>query len=66
MQVELTPTGSGSPSQIQTLEIIDQVSYSITPDVFTCTYMLSNADVQAFFRLDNTLFGVLDTDKLGY
>jgi hypothetical protein len=66
VQVELTPTGGGSPSQIQTLEIIDQISYSITPDVFTCTYMLSNADVQAFFRLDNTLFGVLDTDKLGY
>ena len=66
VQVELTPTGGGSPSQIQTLEIIDQISYSITPDIFTCTYMLSNADVQAFLRLDNTLFGVLDTDKLGY
>tara|TARA_R100000231_G_scaffold4219_3_gene7249 strand:- start:9850 stop:11082 length:1233 start_codon:yes stop_codon:yes gene_type:complete len=66
VQVELTPTGSGSPAQIQTLEIIDSISYSITPDIFTCTYMLSNADVQAFFRLNNTLFGVLDTDKLGY
>lgn len=66
IQVELTPPGSGSPSQLQTLEIIDTISYSITPDIFTCTYKLSNADVQAFFRLDNTLFGVLDTDKLGY
>ena len=67
VQIELTPPGTGgSPAQIQTLEIIDQISYSITPDVFTCTYMLSNADVQAFFRLDNVLFGVLDTDKLGY
>ena len=66
VQVELTPPGSGSPSQISSLEIIDSISYSITPDLFTCTYMLSNADVQAFLRLDNTLFGVLDTDKLGY
>ena len=66
VQVELTPVGSGSPAQIQTLEIIDTISYSITPDIFTCTYQLSNADVQAFFRLNNTSFGVLDTDKLGY
>ena len=67
VQVELTPPGSGgSPAQVTSLEIIDSISYSITPDLFTCTYMLSNADVQAFLRLDNTLFGVLDTDKLGY
>ena len=67
VQVELTPPGSGgSPAQISTLEIIDSISYSITPDIFTSTIMLSNADRQSFFRLDNTLFGVLDTDKLGY
>ena len=47
-------------------EIIDSVTYNITPDVFTVSYKLSNADVQAFMRLDNTLFGILDTDKLGY
>jgi len=66
VQVELTPPGSGSPSQLSSLEIIDTISYSITPDIFTCSYALSNANVQAFMRLDNTLFGVLDTDKLGY
>ena len=66
VRVELTPPGSGSPSQISSLEIIDSVAYSITPDIFSTTYQLSNADVQAFFRLDNTLFGILDTDKLGY
>lgn len=67
VQVELTPPGSGgSPAQISTLEIIDSISYSITPDIFTSTIMLSNADRQSFFRLNNTLFGVLDTDKLGY
>ena len=44
----------------------DSISYNITPNIFTCSYKLSNADVQAFMRLDNALFGKLDTDKLGY
>lgn len=66
VKVELTPPGGGSPSQITKNEIIDSISYNITPDIFSCTYLLSNADVQAFMRLDNALFGVLDTDKLGY
>jgi len=66
VKVELTPPGSGSPSQITKNEIIDSISYNITPDIFSCTYQLSNADVQSFMRLNNTLFGILDTDKLGY
>jgi len=66
VKVELTPPGGGSPSQITSNEIIDSISYNITPDIFSCSYKLSNADVQAFMRLDNVLFGVLDTDKLGY
>ena len=66
VKVELTPPGSGSPAQITSNEIIDSISYNITPALFTCSYKLSNADVQAFMRLDNALFGVLDTDKLGY
>jgi hypothetical protein len=66
VNVELTPPGGGSPSQITSNEIIDSISYNITPDIFSCSYKLSNADVQAFMRLDNVLFGILDTDKLGY
>ena len=66
VKVELSPVGGGSPAQISTNEIIDSISYNITPDIFSCSYKLSNADVQAFLRLDNVLFGVLDTDKLGY
>jgi len=66
IKVELSPPGGGSPSQITSNEIIDSISYNITPDIFSCSYKLSNADVQAFMRLDNVLFGVLDTDKLGY
>ena len=66
VKVELTPPGSGSPAQITSNEIIDSISYNITPDIFSCSYNLSNADVQAFMRLDNALFGILDTDKLGY
>tara|TARA_R100001460_G_scaffold22434_2_gene45668 strand:- start:8142 stop:9374 length:1233 start_codon:yes stop_codon:yes gene_type:complete len=66
VSVELTPPGGGSPAQISSLEILDSIAYSITPDTFKVSYKLSNADQQAFLRLDNTLFGVLDTDKLGY
>ena len=66
IKVELSPPGGGTPSQITKNEIIDSISYNITPDIFSCSYKLSNADVQAFMRLDNVLFGVLDTDKLGY
>ena len=66
VKVELTPPGSGSPGQITSNEIIDSISYNITPTIFSCSYKLSNADVQAFMRLNNTLFGVLNTDKLGY
>ena len=66
VKVELTPPGSGSPAQITSNEIIDSINYNITPDIFSCSYKLSNADVQAFMRLDNALFGILDTDKLGY
>lgn len=66
VKVELTPPGSGSPAQITSNEIIDSITYNITPTIFSCSYKLSNADVQAFMRLNNTLFGVLNTDKLGY
>jgi len=66
VNVELTPPGSGSPSQITSLEILDSITYNVTPDTFKVAYKLSSANQQAFMRLDNTLFGVLDTDKLGY
>ena len=66
VNVELSPPGSGSPSQIVSLEILDSITYSVTPDTFKVNYKLSKADQQAFMRLNNTLFGILDTDKLGY
>ena len=66
VNIELTPPGSGSPSQITSLEILDSITYSVTPDTFKVNYKLSKADQQAFMRLDNNLFGILDTDKLGY
>lgn len=66
VNIELTPPGSGSPSQIVSLEFLDAINYSITPDTFKVSYKLSSANQQAFLRLDNALFGILDTDKLGY
>ena len=66
VNVELTPPGTGSPSQITSLEVLDSITYNVTPDTFKVAYKLSSANQQAFMRLDNTLFGILDTDKLGY
>jgi len=66
VNIELTPPGGGSPSQIVSREILDAINYSITPDTFKVGYKLSSANQQAFLRLDNTLFGHLDDDKLGY
>ena len=66
VKVEITPPGSGSPAQVTQLEILDSIKYNVSPDTFKVTYKFSNADQQAFFRLDNSLFGLLDTDKLGY
>ena len=40
VNVELTPPGSGSPSQITTLEILDSITYSVTPDTFKVNYKL--------------------------
>ena len=66
VKVEITPPGSGSPAQVTQLEILDSIKYNVSPDTFKVTYKFSNAAQQEFFRLDNSLFGLLDTDKLGY
>ncbi len=66
VSIELSPPGTGSPSQITSLETLDSISYNITPDTFKVGYKLSSANQQAFLRLNNNLFGILDTDKLGY
>jgi hypothetical protein len=46
--------------------IIEGVNVSATPAGAVFTYYVSGADLNAYLILDNTTFGVLDANKLGY
>lgn len=46
--------------------IIEGVSMSATPESSRYTFYLSSADLNAYLKLDNTIFGRLDYNKLGY
>lgn len=46
--------------------IIEGVTMSATPAGASFTYYVSGADLNAYMILDDSLFGVLDSNKLGY
>jgi hypothetical protein len=46
--------------------IVEGVTMSATPAGSSFTFFLSGADLNAYLRLDNTVFGKLDFNKLGY
>jgi hypothetical protein len=46
--------------------IIEGVSMTATPESSRYTFYLSGADLNAYLILDNTVFGTLDNNKLGY
>ena len=46
--------------------IIEGVTMSATPAGASFTYFVSGADLNAYLILDNTVFGTLDYNKLGY
>lgn len=67
--VKRTPPGSGSPTTIVKLSIIDGIAFSL--DVSASTYQMAircgSVDTRAFFKLDDPVFGLLDSgNKLGY
>jgi hypothetical protein len=64
IKIEITPPGEGS--QIARQSVIDGISFAITPDDFTLRYNVSDAVNSAFFRLNDTVFGALDDDRLAY
>jgi len=64
IKIEITPPGEGS--QISRQSVIDGISFAITPDDFTLRYNVSDAVNSAFFRLNDTVFGALNDDRLGY
>lgn len=46
--------------------VVEGVSMTATPESSRYTYYLSGADLNAYLILDNTVFGKLDNNKLGY
>ena len=46
--------------------VIEGVSITATPESSRYTFYLSGADLNAYLILDNTVFGKLDNNKLGY
>jgi len=46
--------------------VIEGVSMTATPESSRYTFYLSGADLNAYLILDNTVFGKLDNNKLGY
>jgi len=46
--------------------VIEGASMTATPESSTYTYYVSGADLNAYLLLDNTVFGKLDNNKLGY
>jgi len=46
--------------------VIEGVSVTATPESSRYTFYLSGADLNAYLILDNTVFGKLDNNKLGY
>ena len=64
IKVEITPVGTSS--QVSRYSIIDGISWSVTPSTQTVVFSTSDTTDAQFLRLNSSLFGVLDTDKLGY
>jgi hypothetical protein len=46
--------------------VVEGVSFSISPSATFVTYHLSSAEAYAFLRLDNSIFGKLDSNRLGF
>ena len=64
LKIEITPPGEGS--QIARESVLDGISFAITPDDFVIRFNVSDSVNTAFFRLNDSTFGQLDDDRLGY
>ncbi len=64
IKIEITPPGEGA--QIARESVIDGLNFAITPDDFVLRFNVSDAVNSAFFRLNDTVFGQLNDDRLAY
>jgi hypothetical protein len=69
IKVERTPPGSGTPTTISLLEVIDGISMSFdaSASTYLVTFQLGSLDSRAFIVLDHPVLGKLDAEnKLAY
>jgi hypothetical protein len=59
-----TPLGIGD--EIDRTHIIEGIEHEIYPAQHTLTLRLGDADRRAFLELDDSVFGVLDSNLLAY
>lgn len=66
--VSRTPPGSGSPTTITKLSLVDGISFAldVSGSTYRMTIQLASVDTRSFFILDDPVFGLLDVDKLNY
>ena len=64
IKIEITPPGESS--QLARESVIDGINFAITPDDFVLRFNVSDAVNSAFFRLNDSVFGVLNDDRLAY
>jgi len=64
IKIEITPPGESS--QLARESVVDGINFAITPDDFVLRFNVSDAVNSAFFRLNDSVFGVLNDDRLAY
>ena len=64
IKIEITPPGESA--QVSRQSVIDGINFAITPDDFVMRFNVSDAVNTAFFRLNDSVFGVLNDDRLAY
>jgi hypothetical protein len=56
----------GSSAQFTQQSLIEHVSHTVTPEVWSTTFAVTPIGTEPFFILDSATQGVLDTNKLGF
>jgi hypothetical protein len=46
--------------------VIEGLQFDATPENWTCNWVLSGADQNAYLRLNDSIFGQLDYNRLGF
>jgi hypothetical protein len=64
VKVEITPVGTST--QVSRYSIIDGIQWTITPNDQKVTFLTSDSSDVQFLILNSSIFGLLNTGKLGY